>query len=175
VPPGVGRQLAARGFLRPDQPRRHVGNALDILDVVGIMLRVFGVPENVIVLGRPFPFGASAVIVGPDDFVQEAGPAKDAVQQDLAIMHFAVVDVKIQRPVRFEHPPGFDQARLDETQEIVEQVGVRLLADLSPCRSAGLEAHPVAGVRMARLDLRARLNFAGAKIILNIFYNVLKL
>ena len=63
------------------------------------MLGVFGVQQDVVVLGRPAVFGPAAVIVGPDDLVQEALAPEDGIQQDLAVMHFAVVDVEVQAAV----------------------------------------------------------------------------
>ena len=124
VPPGVGGQLAARGFLRSHQPGCHVGNALNGVIVEGVMLRILGVPEDVIVLGRPLLARARAVVVRPDDLVQKALAPEDLVQQHLAVMHLAVINVKVQAARGRENPFGFHQARLDKGEEIVKDVAV---------------------------------------------------
>ena len=77
-------------------------------------------------LGRPFLVGAAAVIVGPDDLVEEAVAAEDAVEEHLAVVDFAVVDVEVERAAGGEQAVGLDQARLEEGEEIVEEIGVGL-------------------------------------------------
>ncbi len=49
--------------------------------------------------GRPAVFRAAAVVVRPDDLVKEALAPEDGIQQNLAVMHFAVVDVEVQAAV----------------------------------------------------------------------------
>ena len=100
VPPDVGRRLAARGLLGANQSGGHVGDAVGGREVEGVMRGIFGVPEDVVVLGGPAFGGARAVVVRPDDFVLEAGATRSAVgredfiEQDLAVMDFARVDVE---------------------------------------------------------------------------------
>ena len=63
---------------------------------------------------------------------------KMLVEQHLAVVHLAVVDVEVQAAVRGEQAVGLDQARLEECQVIVEQVGVASGADLDrPVAPAG--------------------------------------
>ena len=62
-------------------------------------------------LGRPAAPGARAVVVGPDDLVEEALAAEDLVEQQLAVVRLAVVDVEVQRALAREQPVGLLQAR----------------------------------------------------------------
>lgn len=163
MPPGIGGQLASRGLLRPHQPRCHVGDALDGLDVVGVMSRVFGIPEDVIVLGGPFLFGARAVIVGPNDLVQEALTPEDLVKQHLAVVHFAVIDVKVEAAVGFEHPPGLNETRLDERDKIVEEVAVSLRTQLHRLIACPGKTCAVAGLAAFGANLGALLHMTGVE------------
>ncbi len=130
VPPGIGGEFAARCLFRSHQPGRHVGDALDLIHVVDVIVRVLGVPQDVVVLGRPLLAGARAVVVRPDDLVEEALPPKELVEQHLAVMHLAIVNVKVQAAVSREDASGFYQARFEEEQEVVKDVTVLLGADL---------------------------------------------
>ena len=132
VPPRIRGQLAARRLLRPrpHQPRRHVRLALDLVHVESVMRRVFDVEKDVVMLGRPTAFGLAAVVVRPDDLVDEALSPEDLIQQNLAVMHLAVVDVEVQAAGGFEQPVSFLQPRGQESQEIVEDIQVTLRAQL---------------------------------------------
>lgn len=94
VPPGIGRRLAARRLLRPDEAGSHAGNAVDVVIPIGVVRRVFGVPENVVVLRRPSPRRACAVVIRPHNFVDKRLAPEDRIEQHLAVVHLAVVDVK---------------------------------------------------------------------------------
>ena len=61
--------------------------------------------------GRPAVLGPPAVVIRPDDLVQEAVATEDGVQQHLAVVHFAIVDVEVQAAVRFQDAVRFGQAR----------------------------------------------------------------
>lgn len=161
MPPGVGGGFAAGGFFGPNQVGRHVGDAFELVEVEGIVLGVFGVPQDVIVLGRPLAFSAGAIIVGPDDLVEEGRAPEDLVEQHLAVMHLAVIYVEIQAAVRLEHPVGFVQARREEGQKIVKDVSVALAADLDRLVALALKSHPVAGLAALSADLGPGLGFAG--------------
>src|SRR3712207_7594850 len=54
------------------------------------------VHEDRVVLRGPPPCRPGAVVVGPDDLVEEVLAAEDAVEQDLAVVRLAVVDVEVQ-------------------------------------------------------------------------------
>ena len=81
-------------------------------------------------------------------------------------MHFAVVDVEVQRAVRLEHAAGLDQARFEEGQVIVEDVGVGFGADLDRLIAAARQTRCGPRRRLPSahgLDLRARLGLAGVE------------
>lgn len=124
VPPGVGGEFAAGGFFGTYQPGSHVGDALDGVDVEGVVLGVFGVPEDVIVLGRPFFTRTGAVVVCPDDLVEERLAAKDGVEENFTVVDLAVVDVEVEAAVGLEQAVRFGQAGLEKSQVVVEDVGV---------------------------------------------------
>ena len=84
---------------------------------------------------------------------------KMLVEQQLAVMHLAVVDVEVQAAAGGEQAVGLGQARLEEGQVIVEQVGVAARAELDRPVAAPGEAGPVPGAVLGpySLDLGARL------------------
>ena len=53
VPPDVRGRLSTRGLFGADQPRRHVRDAIHLIVVECEVGRVFGIPEDVVVLGGP--------------------------------------------------------------------------------------------------------------------------
>jgi len=75
---------------------RHVRDALDLVRVEEVALGVTDVDQDVVVLRGPAPGRACAVVVRPDDLVQKAVAAEDAVQQHLAVVYLAVVDVEVE-------------------------------------------------------------------------------
>jgi hypothetical protein len=126
VPPDVGRRLAARGLRDSDELGSQVGDAIDLVVVERVVLGIHDVPEDVVVLGGPAPFGASAVVVRPDDLVHEPVPTEDLVEENLAVVDLAVVEVHEERSARLQHPPGLDQARLEEARQVVEAIEERI-------------------------------------------------
>ena len=96
--------LPRAAFSAVDEPRRHVRLAVDRLGVEVVALRILDVDEDRVVLRRPAPLRARAVVVGPDDLVQEALAAEDLVEQHLAVVHLAVVDVEVERAVAAPAP-----------------------------------------------------------------------
>ena len=60
-------------------------------------------------------------------------------------MHLAIINMEIQRAVRLEHSAGLDQARLEKSQVVVKQVGIRFLPDADGLVAAALKAGAVAG------------------------------
>ena len=169
MPPDVGGGLAARGFGGTDELGRHVRDAVGGAQVEGVLGGVAGVPEEVVVLGGPFLAGAGAVVVGPDDLVLEAGSAgaavegEDLVEQDLAVVDFARIDVKEEGAVWGEDAVGLFEARLEESEEVVEGIGIageRVCGDLGTVALAG-ESGAVAGFIPDSLQARTDLLFSG--------------
>src|SRR5262245_24132379 len=79
VPPNRGWQLPSSRLVRRDEAGRHVRLAVDGLRIEVVALRVLDVDEDRVVLRRPAAAGARAVVVRPDDLVEEALPAEDLV------------------------------------------------------------------------------------------------
>jgi hypothetical protein len=77
------------------------------------------------VFGRPAAAGAGAVVVGPDDLVEEALAAEELVEEELHVVRLPIVDVKVERPALREHPSHFTEPRLEKAQVVVELVAVR--------------------------------------------------
>ena len=73
-------------------------------------------------LGGPPALGAAAEVVGPDDLVEEALAPEDGVEQDLAVVGLAVVDVEEEGAVGGEDAAQFEQAGFEEGEEVVEEV-----------------------------------------------------
>ena len=86
--------------------------------------RVLHVDEDRVVLRRPPPLRARAVVVGPDDLVQEAVAPEDLVEEHLAVVRLAVVEVEVERAVVARAGAGLAQPRLEEAEVVVEGVGV---------------------------------------------------
>ena len=89
-----------------------------------VALGVLDVDEDRVVLGRPAAPRAPAVVVGPDDLVQEAAAAEDLVEQQLAVVRLAVVDVEVERALLAEQAVGVLQPRGEEREVVVEAVAV---------------------------------------------------
>src|SRR5579884_402033 len=124
VKPDVGRALSARGLLGADEARGHVRLSLDR---VGVEVMAAGRPdvdEDRVVLGRPAPARLGSVVVGPDQLVEERVATEHLVQQELAVVRLAVVDVEVERAVRREQPPRGDQPRLEKREVVREAVVV---------------------------------------------------
>jgi len=56
------------------------------------------------VLRGPAALRLGAVVVRPDDLVQEALAAEELVEQELGVMGLAVVEMEIERAARSEKP-----------------------------------------------------------------------
>ncbi len=163
VPPGIRRQLAERGFGLTHQAGRHVRNAVDGILVEGVVFGIFDIQQDVVMLGRPAVFRPAAVVIRPDDLVQEALPPEDGIQQDFAVMHLAVVNVEIQAARWFEQTVRLAEARFEEGQVIVKDIGIPFRADLDGLIAPSAEAGAIAIFVLFRADLRARLGFAGVE------------
>ena len=151
MPPHVGGALAALALLRRDEPGRHVRLAVDRLGVEQVAAGLARVDEDRVVLGRPAGARLGAVVVGPDELVEEARAAEQLVQQQLAVVRLAVVDVEVQRPVRREQAADLAQARLEEAEVVVERVAVGGLGEQARGVAAAGEAGAVAGAVRRRV------------------------
>ena len=129
VPPGIGWGFSPCRLLGADETGGHIGDAVNIVESVGVLVRVFGIPEDVVMFRRPAPFGPPAVIISPDDFVEEGCPAENPVQQDFAVMHFPAVNMQEEGAGRSQQPVGFPQSRFQEGQVIVKLVAERQTSD----------------------------------------------
>jgi hypothetical protein len=78
-------------------------------------------------------------------------------------MYFAVVNVEVQTAGGFEQPVVFSQARLEEGQVIVKDIGIAFGADLDGLVAPATKAGAVAIFAAFGADLRARLGFAGVE------------
>ena len=96
-------------------------------------------------LGGPAAARLGAVVVGPDQLVEERVAAEQLVEQQLAVVRLAVVDVEVQRPVRGQQLARARQPRLQERQVVGERVVVaERLQQPRPVAPAA-EADTVAG------------------------------
>ena len=113
--------------------------------------------------GGPTPLRPAAIVVGPDDLVDEARPAEDAVEQHLAVVRLAVVDVEEERARGGEHPVGLDQSRLEEGQVVVEAIPIAGLAERGGPIALALEAGPVSRRVLLRAEGHPRLGAPGVE------------
>ena len=65
-----------------------------------------------------------AVVVGPDQLVEERVAPEQLVEQQLAVVGLAVVDVEVERPMRREQLARARQPRLEEPEVVGERVVV---------------------------------------------------
>ena len=79
-------------------------------------------------------------------FRNESRP-KIASSSSLRVVRFAVVQVQVEEPVGDEDTVGLDEARLEEREVVVEDVGERAGADASGRVAATAEARAVAVLR----------------------------
>ena len=143
-------------FSAADEPGRHVRLAVDGLGVEAVRARVLDVDEDRVVLRRPAALRARAVVVGPDDLVQEAVAAEDLVEQHLAVVRLARVEVHVERAVLPQQPPRLAQPRLEEAEVVVVAVVVGRCADDCRAVAAPAEARAVAvGIGAGRERERA--------------------
>ena len=163
VKPHVGGPLAPRGLLGADQARGHVGLALHRVGVEVVRARGAHVGEDRVVLGGPAAARLGAVVIGPDDLVEERVAPEHLVEQELAVVGLAIVDVEVQRAVRGQQLPRPRQARLQEAQVVAERVVVAEALQQAGAVAAAAEAHP-GGAGVGRGRHRApRLRPAGVE------------
>ena len=76
-------------------------------------------------LCRPAVFRSPAIVIGPDNLIQEVLTAKDFVEKNLAVVNLSIVDVKVKGTSWAKESVRFTQAGLKESQVIVEAVEKR--------------------------------------------------
>ena len=149
-------------LLGAHEPGRHVRDALDLLLIEEVLLHVLHVYEDRVVLRGPAIFCAPAVVVRPDDLVQEVVATEDLVEQHLAVMRFSVVDVEVERSVVREQTSRLFQLRPDERQVVVVHVEVLHATDLGRHVTPPLKPNTIAAAfSPIGTQRRANLRFAG--------------
>ena len=155
VPPDVRGQLAERGLLRRDQAGRHVGLAVDLRRVEQVPRRILHVDEDRVVLRGPPAGGPRAVVVRPDDLVEEALAAEQRVEQHLRVVDLALVEVEVEGAVLRQEAPRLLEPRLEERPVVGERVVVARDRALHDVVGAAVEAHPGAADGVVAGDRRA--------------------
>ena len=144
VPPHVRRQFSAGRFFRRDQTGSHIRLPVNFFCIEVIRGAILHIDQDVVVFGRPPALGTGAVVVRPNDFIEETIPAKDHVAHDLRVVHLAVIQVQIQSPVLGEEIACRLQPGKQERPVILEGVvvtgqrlyvaGVALAFEAAPIR-----------------------------------------
>src|SRR5262249_32002196 len=93
VPPHIRRRFAHLRLFLPHKTGRHVWDAVDRAEIERVVAWVEGVPENGVVLGGPAILRTAAVVVSPNDLVDEAVASKEAIQSDLDVVDLAKIEV----------------------------------------------------------------------------------
>ena len=121
------------------------------------------VDEDRVVLGGPPPPRLRAVVVAPDDLVEERFATEDLVEQQLAVVSLAVIDVEVERPVPRQQPPGHLQPRCQEREVIGKGIVVaqrlQKSCPVAPARepdpvtaAVGLDSQRPACLRPSRVE-----------------------
>lgn len=100
MPPYIGWKFSACCFFWAYQAWGHVWNSLDFFVVEVVVFWVFGVEEDSVMFCWPASFGAPAVVIGPDDFIDKSIVAEDGVEKDFAVVGPAVIDVEVEGAMR---------------------------------------------------------------------------
>jgi hypothetical protein len=80
------------------------------------------VHEDDVVLGRPPRRAATTIVVRPDHLIEKAIAAEDLVEQHLAVMRLARIDVEVQGAVRRQDPATLLEPRPQPSEVVVERV-----------------------------------------------------
>jgi hypothetical protein len=121
------------------------------------------IDEDRVVLGRPPPARLGAVVIGPDDLIEKRVTPEQLVEQQLAVMGLAVVDVEVERPVRGQQLADAGQARLQEAEVVAERVVVTQRAQQFGPVAPAPEADPFAAGVVGRGQRPPRLSAAGVE------------
>ena len=81
-------------------------------------------------LRRPLALAPRAVVVGPDDLVQEAVAAEQPVEEDLGVVDLAGVEVQVEGPVGSERAPRRFDPRSEEAEIVFVTIRVRETPEL---------------------------------------------
>ncbi len=114
-------------------------------------------------LGGPSPLGPGAVVVGPDDLVEEALAAEDLIEQELAVVRLAIVDVEVEAAVLAQQAVRLEQPWLEEGQVVVEAIAVAGLREERRFVAATLKARALPLPVLHRLERAAGLQLAGVE------------
>src|SRR5262249_12609355 len=163
VPHGSGGEVAGPPLPGPRGAGGQWGKASPRLYVEHVVQRILHVDKDVVVLGWPASRRPAAVVVGPDDLVEEALASEDAVEEDLAVVHLAIVDVEVERAVGGESTICLAEARLQEGEIVVEAVGIGARAHLHRVVAVSFEADAIAGDAARGLDASVGLGAAGVE------------
>ncbi len=155
--------LPRAAFSGSHESRRHVGLAVHrgVVEVVpGWVLHVH---EDRVVLRWPLARRPGAVVVGPDDLVEEALAAEERVERDLRVVRLAEVEVQVERALGIQQPPCLAESRLEEAPVVGERVVVARQVALDRLVAAALESDAGAVGRLCRGGGAARLRAAGVE------------
>ena len=155
MPPGVCGKFALLRLFLSHQTGGHVWDAVDILPVEGVIMRIFCVEKDVVVLGRPAVSSPPTEIVRPDDLVQEVFPPKDLIEQDFAVMCLSEIDVEIQTARLLENPVGFQEPGFKKGAVILETVAIIPRSDELSAVALIPKTDPITRVRTGGFELPA--------------------
>src|SRR3954451_1785479 len=158
-PPDRRRHLAARGLLGPDEPGRHVRLAFDLGGVEPVLAAALDVDEDRVVLGRPAVLRPAAVVVGPDQLVEEVLLAEELVEQQLDPVGLAVVEVYVERAVAGQKISCTLQFRAQKAE--IVSVGIRVGKSASPLGLAGVERR----IDVDEIERRFRQAFKDVSVV----------
>ena len=130
---------------------------------------ILRVHENVVVLGRPAARGLRAVVVCPNQLVNEVLTPKNHVAHDFHVVHFAPIQVQIQGAVLREQTVRLLNARGQERPVVLEGVivtrqglqGAGVVLALEPGAVAllgGLRAQRAARLLLACVEGRVNVD-----------------
>src|SRR5665213_146047 len=105
-PPNISRDFPSFCFFRANKIRRHVWNTVYRIVVEHVVLRVLRIPKNVVMFRWPTIFWFAAVVVRANEFVHKRCPSEDAIDENLRIMNFSVINMEEKRPIIGKHPPS---------------------------------------------------------------------
>jgi hypothetical protein len=90
--------------------------------VKDVLVRIFDVDQYGVVFRRPTRFGFSTVVVGPDDFVEKTLTPEHSVKEHFCVVHFSIIEVKVQSAVVSQQPPCFFKPRGEKAPVLCEVI-----------------------------------------------------
>ena len=94
IPPDIRGYFPPCSFFRTDEVRGHVWDTVTGIQIKCVVLRVTGVPEDIVMLWCPFSCWPPTVVVRPNDLVLKAAPPKNLITHHLGIMNLAVIQMQ---------------------------------------------------------------------------------